>query len=121
MRSLRDFLNRGARRLRDALTFQTTGNTQDTTSGRVTQGTPVEKVTVRGNITPVDGLENWQGQQVKPQTTHVVEMRYLDGLTSDMEFVSGGRTFRLIEPPRNPDGRKRYMTFQVREEVPEGV
>lgn len=121
MRSLAELSRRTARRLRDSLTFQTTGNTQDTSSGRVTQGTPVEKVTVRGNVTPVDGLENWQGMQVKPQTTHLVEMRFLDGLTSDMECVWDGRILRLIEPPRDPDGRGRYMTFQAREEVPEGV
>lgn len=109
--------NGDPRRLRAVLKFQTLALAQDPTTGRVTEGTPTEKISVRGNITPLDGRELFAAQQVRPDTTHVVEMRYLDGLTADMQFVSDGKTYRLLEAPRNLDRRKQTMTFQVKEEA----
>lgn len=48
-----------------------------------------------GQITPLSGRELWQAQQVRPDVTHQVALRYYDGLKPRHRLLVEGRTFQI--------------------------
>ena len=54
--------------------------------------------------------EVWNAQQRQPQITHVVSMRWLEGVTAAMRVLwhdgPTDRTLNIDGPPINPDGKR---------------
>lgn len=64
---------------------QDSGTTQDA-SGQTTSNW-TEYQTVWAAIEPVSGLERWRAQQMQAETTHLIQIRYLDNVTTKMRGV----------------------------------
>lgn len=69
-----------------------------------------------GNLEPLSGREVWQAQQVRPDVTHRVTLRYYDGLTPKHRVVIDGQTFGVVAVV-NPDGRKRFHELTCVQEI----
>ena len=48
-----------------------------------------------GQITPLSGRELWQAQQVRPDVTHRIVLRYYAGLTPRHRLLVGSRVFNI--------------------------
>ena len=51
----------------------------------------------RAAITPQSGQEFTQADKTHAQTSHMIEMRWFDGLTNDMRIVYGTRIFNIVK------------------------
>ena len=70
-------------------------------------------------VTQLTGRELWNAQQIKPDISLRVSMRWLPGVLPKMRVVwHDGTTDRLLpieSPPVNPDGKKREMVLYCKE------
>lgn len=70
-------------------------------------------------VVELSGRELWNAQQIKPDITLRVELRWLPGVTSKMRLkwhdCERERTLEIAAPPINPDGRKREMHLLCKE------
>lgn len=69
-----------------------------------------------GEVLPLSGRELWQAQQVRPDVTLKVRLRYYDGLTPKHRLKVGARVLE-VESVVNPDGRNRFHECLCKEEV----
>lgn len=69
-----------------------------------------------GQVEPLSGRELWQAQQVRPDVSHKVTIRYYDGLTPRHRLLLGSRVFEITSVI-NVDNRKRFMDLICVEEV----
>lgn len=51
--------------------------------------------TVWGAVVPLSGRELFEAQQVVPDTTHRVEIRYYPGLTASHQLLHDGRVLQI--------------------------
>lgn len=65
-----------------------------TDAGEVTE-TATTLATVWAAIEPISGREEWLAKQSQATTTHKIVMLYRDDVTSDMQALYNGRTFRF--------------------------
>jgi len=84
-----------AGKLRHRLAFHSLGTTQDTFGEQVNTSTGVA-VTLWGSVSPLIGVELFNAQEVIPEVTHEVHMRYNSTITPRMQFVFDGRTFDIL-------------------------
>lgn len=84
--------------------------------------TPVVLGTRWASVEPLSGRELWQAQQVRPDVSHKITMRFYAGLTPRHKLrftdpqTSTIRTFE-IDSVLNVDERNRVMTILAKEEV----
>lgn len=71
---------------------------------------------VWAEITPLTGREYWDAQQVNPEISLRVRIRYLQGITPKMRILFGTRVIE-IEAIVNEDQRGRYMRLLCSEVV----
>lgn len=71
--------------------------------------------TMWGNITPLNGSENYQADQVQASYTHVVTVRYLAGVKPSMRILYGSRVFQ-IHSVANIGENSRYLKLLCEEE-----
>lgn len=69
-----------------------------------------------GRIEPLSGRELWQAQQVRPDLTHKITMRYYAGLTPKERLKFGSRYFEVTSV-LNIDEQKRYMVLLCTEQL----
>jgi SPP1 family predicted phage head-tail adaptor len=69
--------------------------TESTTVGGEVTETAVDTAKVWAAIEPLSSREAWQAQQSQATTTHKITMLYMPGVTSRMQAVWAGRTFRF--------------------------
>lgn len=67
-------------------------------------------------VRPVTGRERETGMQLEAQVTHIVTMRYLDGLNPGMRILLKGRALN-IRRVLNLEERNRWMELQCEEGV----
>lgn len=67
-------------------------------------------------VSPLEGQERWNAQQVHAEVTHEIELRHLDGVKAEMRVNFGGRLFD-IEAPMNPDERDEKLILLCTERV----
>ena len=63
--------------------------------------------TVYAQVLETGSREVWQAQQVQPDVTHVVVIRYYPGLTERWRLLFAGNVLE-VQSATNPDGRKRF-------------
>jgi SPP1 family predicted phage head-tail adaptor len=94
-----------------------------------TSATNWQTVAIRwAQIEPLAGREVWQAQQVQPDTTHRVTLRFMAGLSAKMrllakdpnagattEFPQGGRRIFNIQDVQNLDERDRTVQLSCKE------
>lgn len=103
-----------AGRLRDRVAVQSRTVPRDSFGGL---GTPVwaTSSTLYAEILPLAGSELWSAQQVIPQATHRVTMRYLSTVTPKMRLLFGSRELNIESV--TPDERRVWMTLICIEKV----
>lgn len=69
-----------------------------------------------GKVEPLSGREQWQAQQVRPDVTHRVTLRYYSALTARHRLKIGERIFN-IESVVNVENRRRQHDCICVEEV----
>lgn len=72
--------------------------------------------TVAAKVEPLSGREAWQAQQVRPDVTHQVTIRYWEGLTPKHRFVHKGRILEIAWV-NNLEERDRFHVCVCVEEV----
>lgn len=71
---------------------------------------------LRCQIEPLQGRERFEAQQVRPEVTHQVRMRYVDGLSTRYRISYDGRTLNIAEMI-NVDERNREHLLMCAEEL----
>jgi SPP1 family predicted phage head-tail adaptor len=71
---------------------------------------------VWANVEPLTGREAWQAQQVRPDLTHRVTMRFYSGLTTKHRLKIGSRILN-IESAVDVESRGREHVLMCKEEV----
>jgi len=72
--------------------------------------------TTRAEITPLKGTEKFQAQHLDPEITHLVRMRFIDGIIPAMRIVWGSRTFD-IKSALNIEERNREIEILAIERI----
>ena len=72
--------------------------------------------TVNASIEPASGAERFDTNTMKPETTHVVKIRYLDGLKTDMRLKFGTRILEILSAITRKEIQE-IMTLQCKEAV----
>ena len=104
-----------AGKLRHRLTIQQDAGTTQDASGQTTSDWD-EYRTVWAEIQPVSGLERWRAQQMQAETTHLISIRHLAGVTTKMRGLFKGRTFEFLSV-LNVAERGIEMQIQAKERV----
>jgi len=99
--------------LRHMVTIQKTTQTQNARGGTVDTWSTF--ATRRASINPVKGTEKNANSTVRGDTTHVVVLRYLAGVTTKHRIQFGTRTFEILAA-LNPGERNRQLNLECREE-----
>lgn len=68
------------------------------------------------SILPLRGKEYFSSKGVKSEVSHKLQMRYMDGITSDMKIVYGVRTFE-IESVINIREENKTLELMLTEDV----
>lgn len=70
------------------------------------------------DIVQVSGGETYRGRQIEATATHVIQMRYLDGMLPTMKLVDtiNSVTYYIVKMPKR-DGRNHMFDLQVQEVV----
>jgi SPP1 family predicted phage head-tail adaptor len=71
---------------------------------------------VWAEIRPMQGREYWASQQVNPEVTHRVTIRYLDGVTTEMRINFSDRIF-AIDSILNTDEKNVELVVLCKENV----
>ena len=66
-------------------------------------------------VEPLTGRELWNAQQIQPDISHKVTIRYLASVTSKMKVIYGSRTFHIEGPPLNTEERNIETVLMCRE------
>ncbi len=92
---------------------------EDRETGRDSFGTQdTEPITIGqfwASIQPLRGRELFDSRQVMPETTHRIVCRQQRRLTAKSRIEFEGRTFELLEPPRDFEERGVMQEFFVAE------
>ena len=80
----------------------------------ITWGTYASSVPVE--IMPQGGREYYQAKQVQAEMTHLLKIRYLSGVTSEMRALFGTRELHILDVV-NVDERSREMLLTCKEDV----
>ena len=71
---------------------------------------------VWGSIEPLSGGEQVVTQATEANATHLVTIRWMQGLTPKHEIRHGGRTLGIVDI-QDPTGRRRELRLMCREVV----
>jgi len=66
------------------------------------------------------GREYERAAQITADMTHLIRMRWIDGVTTDMRLVVGERIFQLISI-LDPTGRREELIVTAREMAPKAL
>lgn len=98
--------------LRHKILFQSRTISRDT-FGAETVTWRTEK-TVWASVEPISGREYFLAQQVQSEVTHVIKIRYYDGVRTDWRVIFGSRIFD-IKSVINLKERNNQMALMCRE------
>jgi len=103
--------------LRRRLTFQ------QRAAGQNADGEPdgawQDQFTVWGAVDDEASTEMIRSTAVTEQTTTVVRIRHRTGITPDMRITTDtSRTFHIVGPAIDPDGRRRELVIPCKEITP---
>ncbi|MCF0149152.1 MAG: phage head closure protein [Clostridium sp.] len=72
-------------------------------------------ISVRAAIYPVSGRDFYAAEAVNSETTHRINIRYVEGITSSMRVKFGERYFEIISPPINFQEKKVLLQLMCKE------
>ncbi len=65
------------------------------------------------NVEQLSGRALWNAQQIQPDVSIAVHLRYVSGVTADMRIVwhdgTADRYLNILGPPVNPDGQRKEL------------
>lgn len=92
-----------AGRLNKRVAIQEYASTSDGGGGTTQTWATITNGTVWARVSPLDGVERFQAQQVQGTLTHEIEIRYRSDVTTKMRVSYDGRFFYISQPPINKD------------------
>lgn len=104
--------------LRRRVTIQQRAATQDTFGGQSTSWTDWQ-TNVPCAIQPLAGRELMAARAVNAETTHMIDMRYMPGLTAAMRILYGTRVFNIVSVV-NVEERNREHQIMASEGLNDG-
>lgn len=99
--------------LRCRVTIQRQERVSDGRGGWHTDWVPVG--TCWAAIHALRPYERILAQQTQAAATHMVIIRYREGITASMRLLHNGRFLYLQGPPVDPDGRRRWLQLLCEE------
>ena len=90
------------------------GETQDTFGEPIRTWTTSE--TVWASVEPLTGRERFQAQQVQPEVTHKVKMRYNTSVNAKSRLLYGSRVLQ-VEAVMNPEERNAEFEILCKEDT----
>jgi len=78
--------------------------------------TATTRATVWGEVKPLSGKELWRAQQIQPEVTHQVTVRYTSDLVPERHLVHDGRSLHILGIS-DRDERKIEQTLLCKERV----
>ncbi len=72
--------------------------------------------TVWAEVRPQSGNEFFKAREVNSELTHVITMRWIDGITTKMRINNGGAYYDILSV-FDPTTRKREMRLYCREQL----
>ncbi len=80
---------------------------------------------IAAEVKPASGGVKWFNEAIIAEATHVVRLRWRDGLTTANRLLwvtsrDGFHRFRVLEiiaPPQNPDGRRQELIVACKETI----
>lgn len=100
--------------LRHRITIVGGPDTQNSYGEPIPSGAVVAQV--RANVRPLEGREQFSGQQFLGEITHEIETRYVPGIKPKMRVLFEGRELDILAAP-NVDERNRRLRILAREIV----
>ena len=101
--------------LRHKVTIQRVSQTLDSSRQTVDLWTKVDDVWAA--VEPLTGRELVNAQQIQPDVTHLVKIRYRDDVTAKMRVLHGSRVLNIEGPPINIEERDRELHLMCRERI----
>jgi SPP1 family predicted phage head-tail adaptor len=99
--------NIAAGKLRHLVQIVTPNSRQDTFGGTNVQDDS-NLAELPAAVEALVGRELYAAQQINPEVTHKITIRYMDGIRAKMNVLFRGRFFQ-IEAPLDPDERQRML------------
>jgi SPP1 family predicted phage head-tail adaptor len=100
---------------RHVITFQKKTSVQDSYGEKINDW--VDVVKTRAGIYPINGKEFFAAETTNNQVTHKINIRYLPGITPDMQIKYGNRIFEVIAPPINFQERNIQLQLLCKEVI----
>jgi SPP1 family predicted phage head-tail adaptor len=101
-------------KLRHALTLENETRSDDGCGGFTSAWSAI--ASVWGSIEAAGAEEETAADRTLASVTHRITIRHRAGVLPAQRFTHAGRIFR-IEGARDPDGRKRFLVCDCREEI----
>lgn len=102
--------------LRRRITFQTQSKDGDAAGQRIE--TWSNFATVWGSVEDVSGRELVRGGVTSGQANTLIRIRHHPGITNGMRAIVGPRSFEIVSPPIDRQGRRRDLEVLCRELTP---
>lgn len=103
--------------LRHRITIQKFDKVDDGGGGY--EETWVAVATVSASVSPLQGKERYEAQQIQSSLSHKIKMRYRDGILPTMRVLFGARIFNIISVI-DPDERHRELDLLCEEVIVSG-
>lgn len=97
--------------MRDRVTLLTVSRTKG--AGGFATDAAAEHLTVFGEVTPEAGMEPYESNALRGQSRWRVRIRYRTDINAGARIQVRGRTYEVLEPPLNLDGRQRFLWLRV--------
>lgn len=98
---------------RHVITFQTLSKKRSSYGSSAKEWVDVK--TARAAIYPVSGKEFFSAEKINSEVSHKIQIRYIAGITSDMQIKFGERTFEIKGPPINFQERNILLQLMCKE------
>ncbi|MED4586668.1 phage head closure protein [Brevibacillus choshinensis] len=103
--------------LRHRITIQKFDKIDDGGGGYVNDW--VDVTTISASVSPLQGKERYEAQQIQSTLSHKIKMRYLAGILPTMRVLYGSRIFNIISVI-DPSERHRELEFLCEEVIVSG-
>ena len=101
--------------LRHRIDIETDSGSSRNAYGETTASWETFKTNLPAKVEPLTGRDLFNAQQVQPDITHKVTIRYTADLTAKMRVIFGERTFHVEGPPKNYQERNIFLEMMCRE------
>lgn len=101
--------------LRHRIDLQSNSGSTRNAFGETAEAWATMAASLPAKVEPLSGRELFSAQQIQPDISHKVTIRYRQGLNAKMRVIFGARTFNVEGPPKNVEERNIVIELMCRE------